>query len=294
MKNYSGILNKISSLFISISSLVIVTIIQVLCMLVTVMIMLMSGKISYDMIEKTLQDPYVLSVTMFMYAIIAAIIFGIGYMLVKKYYFKDTPAIPLFMGKASYIFLIILFGIVVQAVGNAFLSFANLAFSETELFKDYSSMMSSLNANAIMIIYAMFAGPICEELIFRGVILNSLRKGFGDRTAVIISSVLFGIFHMNIIQFIYATIFGIALGYTYLRRRRIIDSIVLHISINCIGAIIIGLMTTVFIIIYGEIIAYAMMAVLGIAGCILCVFFVENDKNKAKEKLRIQEPQQYE
>lgn len=63
-------------------------------------------------------------------------------------------------------------------------------------------------ANAIFI-------PILEELIFRGIVCGQLSMWYGNRCGVIISAVLFGIMHFNVIQFLYAFLMGLLLAYVY-------------------------------------------------------------------------------
>ena len=63
-----------------------------------------------------------------------------------------------------------------------------------------------------MFLYASILAPVSEELIFRGVILQSLRP-YGKRFAVVCSAVLFGVFHGNLIQTPYAFALGLVLGY---------------------------------------------------------------------------------
>ena len=53
---------------------------------------------------------------------------------------------------------------------------------------------------------------VFEEMYFRGFFFSGYRKYRGARTAIILSSVLFGLFHMNFQQFLYATILGIIIA----------------------------------------------------------------------------------
>lgn len=72
---------------------------------------------------------------------------------------------------------------------------------------------ASAGSNSIaMFLYASLLGPISEEIIFRGAILRILEKQ-GRVFAIIVSAVLFGLFHGNILQGIFATCVGIVLGY---------------------------------------------------------------------------------
>lgn len=85
--------------------------------------------------------------------------------------------------------------------------------------------------------YIAIIGPIIEELIFRKVLLDKLRR-FGDVPAILLTSFAFGFFHMNLSQFFYATILGIIFAYVTVRTNTIRYSIILHILINFIGSIV--------------------------------------------------------
>ena len=63
-----------------------------------------------------------------------------------------------------------------------------------------------------MFLYASVVAPIWEELLFRGYILRTLRP-FGKRFSVLVSALLFGLFHGNLLQTPYAVVIGLVLGY---------------------------------------------------------------------------------
>ena len=69
----------------------------------------------------------------------------------------------------------------------------------------------------IGIIVYVIIGPLAEELLFRGIIYTTLRRYTYLIVAVIASAAAFGIYHGNIVQGIYAFIFGCiaALAYEY-------------------------------------------------------------------------------
>lgn len=79
------------------------------------------------------------------------------------------------------------------------------------------------------------AVPIAEELFFRGIILGGLSRCYSPIIALCISSLMFGIFHFNIIG---ATITGLFLGWVYLRTQNILYGILMHSSINLAGTIL--------------------------------------------------------
>ena len=78
----------------------------------------------------------------------------------------------------------------------------------------YQEHISPLLENDLsMIILVTFAAPILEELIFRLLILSFARKYFPFFAANIIQAGLFGIYHMSLVQGIYAFLLGLFIGY---------------------------------------------------------------------------------
>lgn len=55
--------------------------------------------------------------------------------------------------------------------------------------------------------------PIAEELLFRGVVYKRLKLYFGVTPALIGSALIFGIMHVNLVQFLYAAVIGLLLAF---------------------------------------------------------------------------------
>ena len=87
------------------------------------------------------------------------------------------------------------------------------------------------------LIFAGILSPIIEEMMFRGVMLNKLRR-YGDKVAIITTAILFGLFHANFSQFFYAVALGIVFAYVTLKTGTIKYSIILHIVVNIMGGVI--------------------------------------------------------
>ena len=83
-----------------------------------------------------------------------------------------------------------------------------------------------------MFLYVTILGPISEELLFRGLLLRLL-KPWGKQTAVLVSALVFGLFHGNIIQIPFAFLVGLVLGYVTVEYS-IVWAIVLHIFNNLV------------------------------------------------------------
>ena len=77
---------------------------------------------------------------------------------------------------------------------------------------------------------------ICEEFLFRGMILSSLAP-YGKTGAVIVSALLFGFMHQNPFQMFYATAAGIVLGLMYLYTNSIWCCMITHILNNTLSLV---------------------------------------------------------
>lgn len=82
-----------------------------------------------------------------------------------------------------------------------------------------------------------FLPAIAEEAVFRGFLFGSmnLKKRIPVWSAFIISGAAFGAYHMNLFQFIYATLFGIILAYMVYNSKSIFTSAMFHLLNNSLS-----------------------------------------------------------
>jgi sodium transport system permease protein len=73
-----------------------------------------------------------------------------------------------------------------------------------------------------------FVPAVCEEIAFRGFILNGFRSRGSDWMAILLSSAFFGAVHGLIQQSLTAAILGVLLGYVALRAGSVWPGMVLH------------------------------------------------------------------
>ena len=92
------------------------------------------------------------------------------------------------------------------------------------------------NQNGVFSFIAIvIAAPIIEELIFRGIILNGLLQRYSPIKSIILSSILFGIVHLNPWQFVGALIIGMFSGWVYYRTKKLSLSILIHLVNNLVA-----------------------------------------------------------
>ena len=92
-----------------------------------------------------------------------------------------------------------------------------------------------------MWLYVGLIGPICEEVMFRGVLMKEL-KPLGKNFAIVTSALMFGLFHDDVVQGTFAFLFGLILGFVAMEYS-LVWSIALHIFNN---AILSGVIDTLF------------------------------------------------
>jgi membrane protease YdiL (CAAX protease family) len=85
---------------------------------------------------------------------------------------------------------------------------------------------------------ALFAlvlvAPLTEELLFRGWLLQDLKDQYGQRNALLWSSLLFGLVHLELSAILYATLGGLVLGAVALRTKSTLASIAMHAGVNAL------------------------------------------------------------
>lgn len=105
--------------------------------------------------------------------------------------------------------------------------------------EDYESLMEAAGMgeqiSLFMLVYSVCLAPFSEELIFRGVTLRIARRAFPFWIANILQAVLFGVFHMNMLQGCYAFVLGLILGFICEKGGSIYYSILFHFLFNLWG-----------------------------------------------------------
>lgn len=79
------------------------------------------------------------------------------------------------------------------------------------------------------------AGPILEELLFRGAVEKLLLQRYTPAKAILFSALIFGVFHLNPVQIVPAFLIGLMLGWMYYKTGSLIPCIVAHILNNSLS-----------------------------------------------------------
>lgn len=141
-----------------------------------------------------------------------------------------------------------------------------------EYYEFFSRLMEQMTKDkATMIVLAVIMAPIFEEIVFRGIIQKGLiNKGMNPATAIIISSVVFGLVHGNPWQFVGAVLLGCVLGFVYHKTKSLLLPILLHAFNNLCSSILIFYGDTES---FAEVFQISEWIVLGIGIILFAVFY---------------------
>lgn len=98
---------------------------------------------------------------------------------------------------------------------------------------EVANMTASISM-VLILIYMVICAPVFEEIIFRKLIVERTVR-YGQGVAVMVSGLMFGLFHGNLNQFMYAFALGMFLAFLYVKTGNIKITIGLHMMVNFVG-----------------------------------------------------------
>ena len=105
---------------------------------------------------------------------------------------------------------------------------------------DYANALSGAVENSPVwatFIATCICAPLGEELLFRKLLIDRTRR-YGDLPSILLSGLLFGLFHGNLFQFFYAAMVGMVLAYVYTRSGKYLWCVAMHAAVNFMGSIV--------------------------------------------------------
>ena len=123
----------------------------------------------------------------------------IYYVIMIIYLYKKNKRKELKLKIKNYFGLIVL-GISIATIYNMI------------IFKISPLTQTSSTPLYLLIMSTGIVGPILEEILFRYVFYNRLKKKYSKKTSIIINSTIFALVHLSPISIIYAFILGITLN----------------------------------------------------------------------------------
>ncbi len=120
------------------------------------------------------------------------------------------------------------------AVASFFSSIIRLFGYETVPSTGGAAASDQIGSLILNIILVAVLPAICEENLHRGLLLSGYSK-LGMKKAIILSSVFFGLLHLNINQFFYATILGFLMALSVVICKSIYPGMIIHFLNNALS-----------------------------------------------------------
>lgn len=95
------------------------------------------------------------------------------------------------------------------------------------------SVLAQISPWAVFL-YTVVCAPIAEEYLFRKMIVDRTVR-YGEGIAVVVSGLMFGLFHGNLNQFVYAFVIGVFLAFLYVKTGNLKITVSLHMLFNFIS-----------------------------------------------------------
>ncbi len=104
----------------------------------------------------------------------------------------------------------------------------------------YNEDLASIRPDSVQALILTALGlcvavPIAEELIFRGYVQQIFERNMGKISGFLLAGAIFGAFHMAKHLLVSVTLFGIFLGFVYMRTRNLVYPIVSHAVFNLVA-----------------------------------------------------------
>jgi len=128
------------------------------------------------------------------------------------------------------LFLIIVTGLVFIAY-----SIASIIITAPVLFQ--IDMINDITRDFSIWFYfkVLIVAPLIEEYLFRGIILNGFLKRYSPSRAIILTTILFSLMHLNPVQYFITFLLGLLTGWYFYKTRNLLSCMIIHSLSNLIG-----------------------------------------------------------
>lgn len=101
--------------------------------------------------------------------------------------------------------------------------------------EEITRLFGNLDTPVWFFVVGAFLAPLVEEIFFRGFLFQGFRARYGWVTALLLSSGIFGIAHLDPVALVPTFILGCVLAYLYHRSNSIWPGVILHTMVNSLG-----------------------------------------------------------
>ena len=160
--------------------------------------------------------------------VVAALLLFVILLIIKR---KIAPTLAVKKFSLLAVLPCILLGAAFNLFSECIISLIPFPESVLNTYKEIYSYLGKGNL-VIEIVGIVVITPIVEEIFFRGIGYRLIRKRCPVPVAVILSSLLFGLAHGNLLSFVYTTVLGAILAVCFEAHGSIFVPILIHASFN--------------------------------------------------------------
>lgn len=122
---------------------------------------------------------------------------------------------------------------------NIIISYALISLFPQSADNVVTTFSSIMDGNIVSVFLVIAVAPaVCEEMLFRGLIYNSMKARYRVPTAIGIVAVLFGMYHMSLVKFIPTGLLGLVLCYVAYKTGSIYPSMMMHLINNALSVVV--------------------------------------------------------
>ncbi len=201
---------------------------------VMLLVLMLNSELSYSTFYDIMSDQNFNAVLSMIFSMSCIVVFGIWYYWKCEGNYTPKPSRTF---RPTMILAVILMVPGAQFVSTLLISITYVI--NPVWLENYMELFETAGltdgTSVVMAVYAILLAPVGEELVFRGVTMRCARKAMPFWLANIFQALMFGIFHMNVVQGVYAFALGLLLGYVCECGGSIYYSILLHVVFNFWG-----------------------------------------------------------
>ncbi len=162
--------------------------------------------------------------------VVKALSLTAGAAVVLHLFVRETPVIALPKGhKRDVAVLFVLGGCAALAV-NILFALVGVTGSSAD-YEQVAQKQFALPLWAGIVLYGIVS-PLAEEIVFRGIVYNRLRRQYTRWIAIVGSALLFGLYHGNVVQALYGFVLGVLIAVLYEKYGSFAVPVILHSAAN--------------------------------------------------------------
>lgn len=185
----------------------------------------------------------------------------------------------------SNLLIAILLGLSVWLVNSGIINlveYSGVFQSAFDKFAETTSLITEGSFFSAFLVAGIIA-PFAEEFLFRGVIYRTLNRYFSIITSILVQAILFGIFHGNMVQGVYATFLGIVFGYITYKSKSLWPAVIAHMSNNILALTLPYILPSSI----DSLLGYSILSILGIILTTLGLLFINKTSIKYTTSLSV-------